>query len=113
MFILHKSIFLHFVRYGTKCYDKHIKYDDRKKYIDDDESNNFPKKRVRNIYNTKYLATYSNQNYVLDRDYIKDTRIRRVYSGRKRNPTGLCIFKVNRIVILKDHQISDHVFMMQ
>ena len=28
-FILQKSIFLHFVHHGTKCYDKHITTDDR------------------------------------------------------------------------------------
>ena len=60
-----------------------MKYDDRKKYIDDDGSGIFPKQRVRLIYNDKYQKTYYNRNYVLDRDYIKNTRIRRVHSGRK------------------------------
>ena len=35
-FILHKSIFIHFVHNGTIFYDKYITSDDRKKYIDDD-----------------------------------------------------------------------------
>ena len=35
-FILHKSIFLHFVHNGTKFYDKYISSENRKKYIDDD-----------------------------------------------------------------------------
>ena len=43
MFFLHKSIFLHFVHHGTKFYDKYIKPDDRKKYIDDDGGGVFPK----------------------------------------------------------------------
>ena len=41
-FILHKSIFLHFVHHGTIFYDKYITSDYRKKYIDDDGSGVFP-----------------------------------------------------------------------
>ena len=43
-FILHKSIFLHFVHHGTKLYEKYITSDDRNKYIDDDGSGFFAKK---------------------------------------------------------------------
>ena len=34
-FILHKSIFLHFLHHGTRLYDKYITLDDRNKDIDD------------------------------------------------------------------------------
>ena len=40
------------------------------KKIDDDGSGIFPK-TVRNIYNAKYQATYSNRYYVIRIDYIK------------------------------------------
>ena len=33
-------------------------------------------------------TSYSNRYYVIKNDYIKDTRIRRTYSGRKRKATG-------------------------
>ena len=87
-FILQKSIFIHFVHHGTIFYDKYITSDDRKKYINDDGSGVFPKQNFRNPYNTKYQKTYSNQYYVLKDDYIKYTRIRRSYSGRKQRATG-------------------------
>ena len=45
-FILHKSIFIHFLNYGTRFYDKYIASDDRKKYMDDDESRLFQNKRL-------------------------------------------------------------------
>ena len=47
----------------------------------------FSKKKVWKLQNAKYHVTYANQNYVLERYYIKNTRIRRVYSGRKRKAT--------------------------
>ena len=40
--IPNKSIFLHFVHHGTRFYDKYIKSNDKKKYIDDDGSGVFP-----------------------------------------------------------------------
>ena len=83
IFILHKSIFLHFVYHGTKFYQKCIKCNYKKKYIYDDGSSIFQKQEVRKIYNAKYQATYCNQNYVLDRNYIKDTIMRSVHSDRK------------------------------
>ena len=52
--ILHKSIFLHLVKNGTIFYDKYISSDNKKKYIDDDESVVFTKQRVRKIYHSKY-----------------------------------------------------------
>ena len=57
-FILHKSIFLHFVHNGTKVYEKYITSDDKKKYIDHDGSGVFPKKNVRKQYNAKFQKTY-------------------------------------------------------
>ena len=92
-FKLHKSIFLHFVRHGTKFYEKYIKYDDRKKYIDNDGSGIFSKWNVRQLYNAEYLKTYLNRRSVHERDYIKDTRIGWVHSGRKRKATGFVYLK--------------------
>ena len=51
LFILHKSIFLHFVHNGTRFYDKNIIIRKKEKYIDDDGSGVFPKQNFRNIYN--------------------------------------------------------------
>ena len=48
-FIFHKSIFLHFVHYGTRFYDKYITSDDGKKYMDDDGSVFFPKQKVKKL----------------------------------------------------------------
>ena len=79
-FILHKSIFLHFVHKCTKFNEKYITSDDKKKYIDHDGSGVVPKQYVRKRYNAKYKKTYSNQYYVLENDYIKDTTIGRTYS---------------------------------
>ena len=56
--------------------------------MDDDGSGIFPKQRVRKLYNAKYQKTYSNRYFVLKNDYIKDTRIRRTYSGRKQRATS-------------------------
>ena len=88
LFILHKSIFIHFVHNGTIFYEKYIKSKHKTKYIDDDGSGVFPKQQVRKKYNSKYQLTYSNWYYVMKHDYIKDTRIRWTYSGRKRKATG-------------------------
>ena len=71
---------------GTTFYDK---YNVKKlKKIDDDGSGVFPKQEVRNKYNSKYQLTYSNQYYVMKKDYIKYTRIRRTYSQSKQKATG-------------------------
>ena len=45
-FILHKSGFIHFVNHGTIFYDKYLASYDRKKYMDDDGSGIFPKKKL-------------------------------------------------------------------
>ena len=73
---------------GTRFYDKYISTKNRLKYIDDDGSGVFPKILVRNWYNARYQNTYSNHHYVIKNDFIKDTRIRQTYSGRKRKATG-------------------------
>ena len=73
--------------HGKRIYDKYITSDDGNKYIGDDGSGVFPKRRVRNKYNAKYQNNYSNRYYVLKNDYIKYTRIRWTYSGRKRRST--------------------------
>ena len=64
-FILHKSIFLHFVQNGTSFYEKYITSDDKDKYIDDDRGGVFPKQKVRKLYNARYQKTYSNLYFVL------------------------------------------------
>ena len=68
---------------GTRFYEKYISSENKKIYIDDDGSGVFPKQQVRKMYNSKYQLTYSNIYYVMKNDYIKDTRIRWTYSGRK------------------------------
>ena len=53
-FIVHKSIYLHFVHNGTIFYDKYITSDNRNKFVDDYGSGAFVKQKVRNRYNAKY-----------------------------------------------------------
>ena len=62
-FVLHKSIFLHFVHNGTKFYDKYILTKNRLKYIDDDVSGVLPKILVRKWYNARYQFFYSNRDF--------------------------------------------------
>ena len=73
---------------GTRFNEKYISSENRTKYIDNDGSGVFPKQQVRNKFNSKYQITYSILYYVMKHDYIKDTRIHRTYSGRKRKATG-------------------------
>ena len=63
--------------------------------MDDDGSGVFPKQKFRKLYNKKYQKTYSNWYYVLKNVYIKFTRIRWTYSGRKRRATGYVSLKVS------------------
>ena len=70
-----------------------MKSDERNKYIDDDRSGIFPKQKIRQLYNAKYQKKYYKKHYVLDRYYIKDTRKRRVHSGRKQKATGFVYLK--------------------
>ena len=49
-FILHKSIFIHFIHHCTRFYEKYITSDDRRKYMDDDGSGVYPKQKVRELY---------------------------------------------------------------
>ena len=96
-----------------KFYDIYIKCADRKIYIDDDGSGIFPEQKVRKLYSEKYQETYANRNYVISKYFIKYMITSQVYSGRKKMPQVLCIFKVYHIVMLKDNHSSYHVFMMQ
>ena len=59
----------------------------------DDYGSGILTKKVRKLYNVKYQKTYSNRYYVLKNDFIKDTRIRRTYSGKKRRATGFVYLK--------------------
>ena len=52
-FILHKSIFLHFVHHGTIFYDKYVTSYDKNKYIDDNGSG---------VLQTKRLERYTMKN---------------------------------------------------
>ena len=97
-FILHKSIFIHFVHNGTIFYEKYITPYDKKKYIDDDGSDVFPKKKVIKVYNAKYQNNYSNRYYVLKNYYVKDTRIRQTYY----------LFYCHQINNLDNQQFPEH-----
>ena len=61
--------------------------------MDDDGSGISPKQKFRKLYKETYQKTYSNWYYVTKNDYIKDTRIRRTYSGRKLRETGYVYLK--------------------
>ena len=67
LFILHKTIFLHFVYHGTKFYDRCIKSDNRKKFSDDDCSGVKQKQKVINNYCSTYHNSYGNRGYVISR----------------------------------------------
>ena len=73
---------------GTIFYEKYISSKNWLKCIDDYGSGVLPKLLVRKKYNSRYQKTHSNQYYVLKNYCIKDTRMRRTYSGRKRKATG-------------------------
>ena len=53
-FILHRSIFIHFLHHGTIFYDRYIASDNKNKYINDDGSGVFPKQKVRKRCNEIY-----------------------------------------------------------
>ena len=90
-FILHISVFLNFVNNGTRFYKNIYVIKELYIYIDDDRSGVFPTQEVRKKYNSEYQLTYSNPYYVMKNGYIKDTRTRRTYSGRKRKATGYAL----------------------
>ena len=73
---------------GTKFYDKYISTKNRLKYFDDDGSGVLPKILVKKCYNARYQTYYSNREFILHNDYIKDRIIHRTSSGRKRKATG-------------------------
>ena len=72
-----------------------IYHQNTRKYIDDDGSGVFYKQEVRNKYKSKYKLTYSNWYYVMKTDYIKDTIIRRTYSGIKLKEIGYVLITVS------------------
>ena len=58
------------------------------KYFDDNGSGLLPKIVAKKWEKNSDHRSYSHREYVLKIDYIKDRRIRRTYSGRKRKATG-------------------------
>ena len=58
------------------------------KYFDDDGSGVLPKILVKKWYNARYQKYYSNREFILHNDYIKDRIIHWTSSGRKRKATG-------------------------
>ena len=95
-------------RFMTNIYHQKIR-----KYIDDDRGGVFPKQQVKKNFISKYQLTYSNRYYVMKNFYIKDTRIHRTYSGKKKRKQVMSILMGHHIVMLKNCNSSDHVFMMQ
>ena len=73
---------------GTRFYDKNISTKNWLKSFDDDGSGVVTIILVRKWYNAIYQKTHSNHYYVLKNDFIKDTRIRQTYSGRKWKANG-------------------------
>ena len=90
---------------STIFYDKYISTKNRLKYNDDDGSGVLPKILVRKWYNARYQNTYSNHHYVMKNDFIKDTRIRQTYSGRKRKATGYVLITGSPY---SDAEVSPH-----
>ena len=78
----------------TPIYDKYIKTDNRKKYYDNDVIGVPPKQKDMKIYNEKYEETYGNRRHVIYKPKTNDTRMRRVYSGRKRKAAGFVYLQV-------------------
>ena len=70
-FILHKSIFLHFVHHGKMLYGRYINASDIKKHSGGDGSGVKPNQILRKLYNSKYRETYGNRSYVISKRYIK------------------------------------------
>ena len=56
--------------------------------MNDDGSGVLPRILVRKWYNAIYQNNYSNLHDVLKNDFIKDIRMRRTYSRRRRKATG-------------------------
>ena len=73
---------------GTQIYVKYISTKNRLKYFDDYGSGVLLKILVRKWYNARYQKVYSNREFVLQNDYIKDRIIHRTSSRRKRKATG-------------------------
>ena len=65
LFILHKSIFLHFVQCGTKFYEKYMSSQNQLKHFDDNGSGLLPKIVAKKWNNLKDHRSYSYCEYVL------------------------------------------------
>ena len=68
---------------------------------------------VRKLHNAKYHNTYANRSCILYKDCKNIQEYVRCIQGGGERPQALCIFKFDHIVMLKDHQSSDHVCVMQ
>ena len=62
-FILHKSIFQHFVQCGTKFYEKYMSSQNQQKYFDYNGSGLLPKIVARKWKNLKDHRSYSHRDY--------------------------------------------------
>ena len=78
----------------TPIYDKYIKTDNTKKCIDNNGIGVPPKQKDIKIYNEKYQETYGNRRHVIYKPKKIYTRMRRVYSGRKRKAIGFVYLQV-------------------
>ena len=63
-FILHKSIFQHFVQCGTKFYEKYMSSKNQLKYFDDNGSGLLPKIVAKKWKNLKDHRSYSHREYL-------------------------------------------------
>ena len=63
-FILHKSIFLHFVHNGTKCYEKYMSSQNQQKYFNYNGSGLLPKIVAKKWKNLKDHRSYSHREYL-------------------------------------------------
>ena len=113
IFILHKSIFIQFVHHGTKFYDKYINTENKKSivmmigvvFLQNIRMGSFILKSPLDIY--KYMSRYFRPIYKNIQEY------KGCIQGENERQQVFYIFKVHHFVMLKDHQSSDHVFMMQ
>ena len=62
-FILHKSIFLHFVQCGTKFYEKYMSSQNQQNYFDDNGSGLLPKIVAKKWERNSDHRTYSHREY--------------------------------------------------
>ena len=75
------------------------------KYFDDNGSGLLPKIVAKKWKNLKDHRSYSHREYFFKNDYIKDRRIRRAYSGKKRKATGYVLLTGSKY---RDAEGSSH-----